>query len=140
MKYNIVIDTNVLVAGMRSRRGTSFRLLQLIGDERLAIHISVPVALEYEDVLKREFMDSRISQPEVDVFLDYLFSMAQLVEAPFHLRPALRDPDDDRILELAARVNATIITFNIRDFLGSEAYGVKAQRPLDLLRLLGEAE
>ena len=85
-------------------------------------------------------MDSRISQPEVDVFLDYLFPMAQLVEAPFHLRPALRDPDDDRILELAARVNATIITFNIRDFMGSEAYGVKAQRPLDLLRLLGEAE
>ena len=85
-------------------------------------------------------MDSRISQPEVDVFLDYLFSMAQLVEAPFHLRPALRDPDDDRILELAARVNATIITFNSCDFMGSEAYGVKAQRPLDLLRLLGEAE
>ena len=53
MKYNIVIDTNVLVAGLRSRRGTSFRLLQLFGGERLAIHISVPVALEYEDVLKR---------------------------------------------------------------------------------------
>ena len=85
-------------------------------------------------------MDSCISQPEVDVFLDYLFSIAQLVEAPFRLRPALRDPDDDRILELAVRVNASIITFNIRDFLGSEAYGVKAQRPLDLLRLLGEAE
>ena len=72
--------------------------------------------------------------------MDYLFSISKLVEAPFRLRPALRDPDDDRILELAVRVNATIITFNIRDFLGSEAYGVRAQRPLDLLRLLGESE
>ena len=140
LKHNIVIDTNVLVAGLRSRRGTSFRLLQLFGDARLVIHLSVPVALEYEDVLKREFMNSWVSKTEVDSFLDYLFSISKLVEAPFRLRPALRDPDDDRILELAVRVNATIITFNIRDFLGSEAYGVRAQRPLDLLRLLGESE
>ena len=139
MKYNIVIDTNVLVAGLRSRQGTSFRLLQLLGDDRFALHVSVPVALEYEDVLKRDFMGSSISVEDVDFLLDYLFSVSNLVEVRTRLRPALRDPDDDRILELAVRSNAMIITFNARDFVGSEAYGVKVLRPLEFLRLLGEA-
>ena len=87
LKHNVVIDTNVLVAGLRSRRGTSFRLLQLFGDARLVIHLSVPVALEYEDVLKREFIE--VSKTEVDSFLDYLSSISKLVEAPFRLRPAI---------------------------------------------------
>ena len=50
------------------------------------IHLSVPVALEYKDVLEREFMDSWVSKTEVDSFLDYLFSISKLVEAPFRLR------------------------------------------------------
>jgi predicted nucleic acid-binding protein len=32
--YQVVIDTNVLVAALRSRRGASFRLLDLLGDPR----------------------------------------------------------------------------------------------------------
>lgn len=81
-----VIDTNVLVAGLRSRRGTSFRLLQLLGDPRWHPCLSVPVALEYEDVLKREFMGSFISPSDVDSLLDYLFRVSDLVEVPFRLR------------------------------------------------------
>ena len=76
---------------------------------------------------------------DVDFLLDYLFSVSNLVEVRTRLRPALRDPDDDRIPGLAVRSNALIITFNSRDFVGSEAYGVKVLRPLDFLRLLGEA-
>ena len=100
-----VIDTNVLVAGLRSQRGTSFRLLHLLGDPRWRPCLSVPVALEYEDVLKREFMETcsgfRISW-----------------KSPSGCGRVLRDPDDDRILELAARAEATIVTFNTRDFVG----------------------
>ena len=79
MMYNIVIDANVLVAGLRSRQGTSFRLLQLLGDDRFALHVSVPVALEYEDVLKRDFMGSSIKVEDVHFLLDYLFSVANLI-------------------------------------------------------------
>src|SRR5947209_5957695 len=50
----IVMDTNVLVAGLRSRRGASFRLLQLLGTGRFEIAISVALVLEYEDVLMRD--------------------------------------------------------------------------------------
>ncbi|CBN57890.1 MULTISPECIES: PIN domain-containing protein [Kamptonema] len=50
----IVIDTNVSVAGLRSSRGSAFRLLQLIGTGIFDIHLSVPLVLEYEEVLLRD--------------------------------------------------------------------------------------
>ena len=133
-----MIDTNVLVAGLRSRRGTSFRLLHLLGDPRWRPCLSVPVALEYEDVLKREFMQTVISAADVDLLLDYLFGVAHLVEVQFRLRPTLRDPDDDRILELAARAGAVIVTFNTRDFAGAAAYGVPVVRPVEFLQQIGD--
>ena len=125
MALRAVIDTNVLVAGLRSRRGASFRVLQLLGDPRWRPCVSVPLALEYEDVLKREFMQTAISAVDVELLLDYLFGVADLIEVQFRVRPALRDPDDDRILELASHAGATIVTFNTRDFVGAEAYAFR---------------
>ncbi len=138
MVHRAVIDTNVLVAGLRSRRGTSFRLLQLLGDPRWRPCLSVPVALEYEDVLKRQNMQTIISTEDADSLLDYFFGVSDLVEVQFRLRPALRDPDDDRILELAARAGATVVTFNIRDFLGAAAHGVPVMQPKEFLMKIGE--
>lgn len=51
---NIVLDTNVLIAGLRSRQGASFRLVSMIGKGRFNLHLSVPLVLEYEDVLSRQ--------------------------------------------------------------------------------------
>jgi predicted nucleic acid-binding protein len=44
--YQVVIDTNVLVAALRSNRGASHRLLRLVGDDRWQINLSVPLVLE----------------------------------------------------------------------------------------------
>ena len=139
MIHRAVIDTNVLVAGLRSRHGTSFRLLRMLGDPRWRPCVSVPVALEYEDVLKREFMKTVISPGDVDLLLDYLFGIADLVEVQFRLRPTLRDPDDERILELAAHAGASIVTFNTRDFVGAVAYGVPVVLPVEFLQRIGES-
>lgn len=139
MIHRAVLDTNVLVSGLRSRRGASFRLLQLFGDPRWRPCISVPVALEYEDVLKRTFMQSVISPNDIDDLLDYVFSVADRIEVQFRVRPALRDPDDDRILELAAHAGAAIVTFNDRDFAGAAAYRIPVLRPGQFLRQIGES-
>jgi len=48
-----VLDTNVPVAGLRSRRGASWRILDLTGREEVQMHVTVPLALEYEEVLLR---------------------------------------------------------------------------------------
>jgi predicted nucleic acid-binding protein len=49
--YQIVLDTNVLVAAMRSKQGASYRLLSLLGDGRWRPNVTVAVVLEYEAVL-----------------------------------------------------------------------------------------
>lgn len=140
MSLRIVLDTNVLVSGLRSRRGASFRILQMVGDPRWRLYVSVPLALEYEDVLKRELMQSVIGPEAVDHLLDYLFSVSERIEVRVRLRPALRDPDDDRILELAAQAGATIVTFNLRDFAGAASHGVRVIPPQEFLEQLGEVK
>ena len=97
----LVLDTNVLVAGLRSRRGASYRLLDHFAAGSFRAHISVALALEYEDVLKRPGLIAGITTEEIDGFLDYLFREGNLEQSVPRLRPSLPDPDDERILESA---------------------------------------
>ncbi len=112
----LVLDTNVLVAGLRSTRGASYQLLRMVGGGRFRLNISVALALEYEDVLKRPGLISGFSESDVDTLIDYLAATANLVPSVVQLRPGLRDPDDERILELALQSGAVIVTHNTRDF------------------------
>jgi putative PIN family toxin of toxin-antitoxin system len=135
----VVLDTNVLVAGLRSRRGASFALLSLVESGRVAIHLSVPLVLEYEEVLLRPESAIPLSRSDVGELLDSLCAGAGHHEIYFLWRPYLKDPRDDLVLELAVKVGCRfIVTYNQRDFVGCERFGVEAIRPRDLLRRIGE--
>ena len=41
----VVIDTNVLVSALKSRRGASYRLISLLPSNKFSIAISVPLVL-----------------------------------------------------------------------------------------------
>ena len=135
---DVVIDTNVLVAAFRSSLGASWRLLQTIEQRRRRPVISPALALEYESVLKRSLRDTGLSLGDVDDFTEYLFSRARLVQIYFRWRPMLPDPDDDRILEVAVPAGSPIVTFNVRDFRGSESLGVRTIIPSELLVIMGD--
>src|SRR3954452_686271 len=49
----VVLDTSVLTAALRSRRGTTFVLLQAVRRGRLTPLAAPSLFLEYEEVLKR---------------------------------------------------------------------------------------
>jgi predicted nucleic acid-binding protein len=136
----IVLDTNVLVAAFRSKRGASYQVVQSIGRGDWRLNISVALALEYEDVLKRENVAGGITEPDVDLFLDYVFRAANLVPFVLRRRPALRDPDDERILEVAVQCRAMIITHNKRDFVGAERFGISVRSPAEFLKILREGQ
>src|SRR2546430_16228384 len=51
MKPQIVLDTNILVAALRSRRGAAFHLVSLLPAAPFEINLSVPLVFEYEEVL-----------------------------------------------------------------------------------------
>jgi putative PIN family toxin of toxin-antitoxin system len=137
--FQVVLDTNVLVAALRSRRGASYRLLRLVGDPRWQINLSVPLLLEYEDVLKRADAGHPLTPEEVDDVLNFLCASASLREIFYLWRPVLPDPEDDFVLELAVESGCEyIITFNSKDFVGAEKFGVSVVRPQEFLRELGE--
>jgi predicted nucleic acid-binding protein len=72
----IVIDTHVLVAGLRSRRGSAFRLLSLVGMGQFDIHLSVPLVFEYEAVLLRELPPLQVAKEAVQAIIDFHCTMA----------------------------------------------------------------
>lgn len=130
----VVLDTNVLVAALRSRRGASYQLLAKTGDGSFVPCLSVGVLFEYEAVLKRPETGLALSEKEVDDVLDHLVASSQRREIHFLWRPTLGDPSDDMVLELAVAAGADrIVTFNTRDFAGSESLGVRALTPGELL-------
>jgi predicted nucleic acid-binding protein len=134
----VVLDTNVLVAGLRSRQGASFRLLDEVGRGRFEIALSVPLVLEYEDALLRHAPVTGLSRRDVDMILDYFCSAAHLQEIFFLWRPLLPDPKDDLVLELAVAAGCrTVVTYNVRDFRGAESLGVSEQRPGPFLKSIG---
>jgi len=114
-RIEIVIDTNVLVAGLRSRRGASFKLLSLVGSEHFGINLSVPLLLEYEDVLLRH--ESGISLPPtaIEDVLDYHCSVARHHPIFFLWRPYLKDPGDDMVLELTVKAGCKFIIRHYRE-------------------------
>jgi putative PIN family toxin of toxin-antitoxin system len=137
--YQIVIDTNVLLAALRSQRGASHRLLKLIGDDRWQMNLSVPLFLEYEDVVKRPDVGLNLSVAEIDDILDFICAGANLREIFYLWRPILHDPKDDFVLELAVESQCDfIITYNVKDFAGAEKFGVEIITPLSFLQKLGE--
>ena len=139
MALRIVLDTNVLIAGLRSRRGASFRLLRLLGKGAFQTVLSVPLALEYESVCKRQSRSIGLTYSDIDDILDYLCKVSVPRQIFYLWRPLLRDPGDDMVLELAVEAEADfIVTHNLRDFAGAEQFRLRVVTPHAFLRHIGE--
>ena len=136
----IVVDTNVLIAALKSRRGASFKLLSVIGQGKFNINISVPLLLEYESVAKELIKGMTLTEEDIDDILNYICSLAMPRKIFYLWRPFLQDPKDDMVLELAvtSRCNM-IITYNKTDFKNVEQYfGIRVLTPKELLFEIGE--
>src|SRR2546422_10394131 len=115
--YQVVLDTNVLVAASRSKTGASYALLQTLRSGKWQMNISSALLFEYEAKLKIEALRQNRPLATVDRFLDLLVSVANRRRIHFLLRPFLPDIGDDFILELAVASRADfIVTYNLRDF------------------------
>ncbi|MEK6755808.1 MAG: putative toxin-antitoxin system toxin component, PIN family [Bacteroidota bacterium] len=135
----MVIDTNVFVSALRSRRGASYRLFMLLGGGQFEISVSVPLILEYEAVAKRLTREFGLTHADVEDILDYISSIADRRQIHYLWRPVLKDPRDDLVLELAVEASAKfIVTYNLRDFAGAEKFGIQVLTPKEFLKVIGE--
>jgi len=134
----IVIDTSVLIAALKSRRGASFRLLEMAGDPRWQLNMSVALALEYESIGKREAAELGIPDSAIDDIVDMLCKTSRHHAIHFRLRPELPDPDDEFVLELAFAARCEfIVTHNVRDLKAAERFGIGVVTPGEFLGTIG---
>ena len=139
-KLEIVIDTNILFTGLKSRRGASFKLLSIIGQKKFNINISVPLLLEYEAVAKKLIGEIILTEEDIDDILNYICKVSKWREIFYLWRPFLKDRKDDMILELAVTSQSNmIITYNKKDFKNTEKYfGIRLLTPKEFLFEIGE--
>ncbi|MFP4085698.1 MAG: putative toxin-antitoxin system toxin component, PIN family [Desulfobacteraceae bacterium] len=134
----IVIDTNVLFSALRSRRGASYKLISLLPNERFSISISVPLIVEYEDVLDRGKLPNTITKNDISNFIDFFCHIGEQQDIFFLWRPFLPDPSDDLVLEVAVAGNCdAIITYNKRHFKNVEKFGLRILEPKEFLAEIG---
>ncbi len=134
----IVLDTSVVVAGLRTRSGAGNAVLRLVAQGRLVALATAPLFLEYEEVLKRpEHQLVHGLPPEaIDEFLAEFAALIAPVEVHFQWRPQSRDPNDEMVLEAAINGQAdALVTYNVADFSGpAERFKISVLRPADLLK------
>ena len=129
----IVLDTSVLVAALRSRRGASSLLLYRVARQLVVPLVTTPLFLEYESVLKRpeQQLATGLNSEQIDRFLSAFASAATGVDTHFRWRPQLRDTNDEMVLEAAVNGMAeALITHNIADFhVAKEQFGILVITP-----------
>lgn len=115
----IVVDTNVILAGLVSSKGYSFRLLEKMLYRKVDYLMSLKLLSEYHQVLTRKenLRLIPLSFAEIETVLALVVQHGIYQEVYFRWRPNLQDEGDNFILELAIAGNAkSIVTFNKRDF------------------------
>ncbi len=115
----VVLDTNIIISGLYSKRGASYQLLRAAISGELTFVISPLVAFEYEgkvyQKIEQDFL--KVSKEDCGLILDAFFAAAEIVWKPVQIRPILSDSSDDKILECAICGDCThIVSFNKRHF------------------------
>ena len=113
-------------------------MLELVGAGAVRPVLSVPLVLEYEAVLKRQAKVLGLTPAGIDSLLDDLCFLGEHHVVYYLWRPALRDPSDEMVLEVAvAAACPHLVTHNVRDFAGSGRYGVRIYTPQEWLTTTG---
>jgi putative PIN family toxin of toxin-antitoxin system len=138
MPWRVVLDTDVMVAGLSSAMGASRRLLLAVLDGEIRMLLSTPLLVEYEAVLTRPAVlaMARVSADEVVAVLDELAGLCIPVAFDYRWRPQARDPDDDLVLETAINGGAEVVaSFNVADMrTGARRFGIVVERPGAVVR------
>ena len=127
----IILDTNVLYAGLYSADGASYQVLRAIERGHIRIAVSTALLFEYEDVLYRKQTELELSSKEIEAVLDNLCAVGDHQQIYYLWRTFLPDPKDDLMLEVAiASHTPMIVTHNIKDFLDIEqTFGIRPMIP-----------
>ena len=128
----IVLDTNVLVAGLLSPFGPCGNIVRMASSGELTLCHDARILSEYNEVLRRpKFL---LEEDMISGLLDYIEYRGQTVAAS-PLAHSLPDPDDEPFLEVARSCGAEyLVTGNQAQFPAPPCHGVKVVPPAEFLK------
>ena len=130
----LVLDTNVLVAGLLSPFGPPGRIVVLLNDGLLEPCTDARVIAEYEDVLRRPKFGF---EPDViDALIGAIERHGLLVAAP-PLPVRLPHDDDDQFVEVGLAAGARcLVTGNGVHFPAERCLGLPVLSPAELIEVV----
>lgn len=138
----VVLDTAVLITGLRSPNGAAAEVLTLILHQEITLLMDYKIACEYREVAMRptHLRADGLSIRETEQFIRVLENLAEPVFVRTQYRPMSSDPDDDMVLDIAINGHANaIISNNVKHLKRPAAeFGVEVLTPGELLGSLGQ--
>jgi len=128
---NIVLDTNVLVAGLLSPFGPCGEIVRMVSAGLLTLSFDARILSECDEVLHRPKF--KFEEDKVTTLLDHIEHRGHTV-ASSPLSHSLPDPDDEPFLEVAVAGGAVcLVTGNQAHFPPNRCQGVTVLSPTDFL-------
>ena len=120
--------------------GASYSLISKLPSKKFQTALSVPLYIEYQDVLTRKsHLTGASTQEEILSFLRYFCKISSHQKIFYLWRPWLKDPKDDMVLELAvASKSQSIVTYNLKDSSNIQQFGIEAITPKNFLQKIEE--
>ncbi len=128
----VVVDTNVLVAGLLSPFGPPAEIVRMIATGHIQVCFDARILTEYEDVLARPKL--RFDADSTRVLLEQLKAEGVNVTG-VPLPVGLPDPEDEPFLEIAVSGQVySLITGNLKHFPLARRLGVLVLSPGEFLQ------
>jgi len=127
----VVIDTNVLVAGLLSPFGRPGEVVRMIAAGSLSLLYDARIMAEYAQVLKRPKFS--FSPEHIEALLDQVKAAGAIVASdPLSVR--LPDEEDETFLEVALAGRAQcLVTGNLKHFPAAARQGMRVLTPAEFL-------
>jgi putative PIN family toxin of toxin-antitoxin system len=133
----VVIDTNVVVAAIKSNRGAAYKIINSLPSPKWQNNVSTALLCEYEEQANLHGPAAGLTPVETYRLLNSLSGFSKFIDIYFRWPDYVRDQDDRIMLDIAVAVRADyIITFNIRNFVRAQEVGIKLITPGEFLRLI----
>ena len=127
----LVVDTNVIVSGLLTRRGKPGQIVDRILDGRICVIYSAEILHEYREVLARAKFP--FDPQEVTDFLDAIENSEEPIITSAPRMPSIHfpDPSDAVFFLVAHAAQCPLVTGNLKHFPKNS--GVVVLSPADLV-------
>jgi putative PIN family toxin of toxin-antitoxin system len=130
----VVLDTNVLVAGLLSGAGPPAWIVEAVLAGQLELALDSAIRDEYGEVLRRD--EFSFPARRIDALLAAIEQFAFLVAAAPPIPTPPLDPDDEPFLAVAAATGSVLVTGNLRHFPVRCRGSVRVQTPREFFEAM----